>query len=85
MPKINLQGRSKNKMEILKLSEKAQTFYESTRSKNLVSGYEKNVLTRVDQSNCLFVDSGYKPCPGDVIFRCRTINQNTVIDLKSID
>ena len=70
-------------MNILELSKKAQNFYESTRTKTLFSGYEKNVLVREDAENCLFVNSEYVSQPGDIIFRCRTINQNTVIDLKS--
>lgn len=69
-------------MNILELSNKAQSFYEKTRSKTLFSGYEKNVLVRCDFDNCLFVKAEYEPQPGDVLFRCRTINQNTVIDLK---
>jgi hypothetical protein len=66
-------------MNILKLSKVAQDYYESTRGKTLYSGYEKNILT--DGERCLFVKSDYEPAAGEVIFRCRTINQNTVIDL----
>lgn len=70
-------------MSILSLSAKAQKFYESTRTKTLYSGYDKNVLVRNDHDNCLFVDSNYLPVPGDTIFRLRTVNQQTVIDLKT--
>lgn len=70
-------------MSILKLSAKAQAFYEASRSKSLYSGFEKNVLVRDDSDSCLFVDANYAPQPGDTIFRCRTINQNTAIDLKT--
>lgn len=70
-------------MSILRLSAKAQAFYEASRSKYLYSGYEKNVLVRDDSDGCLFVDANYVPQPGDTIFRCRTINQNTAIDLKT--
>jgi|GEM_PF-5080147 len=70
-------------MNILELSKKAQQFYENTRSKSLYSGYEKNVLVREDYSNCLFVDAGYEPQPGDIIFRLRSINGKTAIDLKT--
>lgn len=69
-------------MHILSLSAKAQTFYESGRSRTMISGYERNVLVRDDFDNCLFVDSDYRPQPGDNIFRCQTINQQTVISLK---
>lgn len=69
-------------MSILFLSAKAQTFYESGRSRTMISGYERNVLVRDDFDNCLFVDSDYRPQPGDNIFRCQTINQQTVISLK---
>lgn len=68
---------------ILNLSAKAQEFYEKGRSRTLVSGYERNVLTRTDSENCLFVDANYILQPGDVIFRCQTINQQTVISLKT--
>ena len=70
-------------MSILKLSAKAQAFYEASRGRSLYSGYEKNVLVRDDSDSCLFVDATYSPQPGDTIFRCRTINQNTAIDLKT--
>lgn len=70
-------------MSILNLSAKAQAFYEASRGRSLVSGYEKNVLVRDDSDSCLFVDATYNPQPGDTIFRCRTINQNTAIDLKT--
>lgn len=70
-------------MSILRLSAKAQAFYEASRGRSLYSGYEKNVLVRDDSENCLFVDASYIPQPGDTIFRCRTINQNTAIDLKT--
>jgi len=66
---------------ILSLSAKAQQFYENTRSRGMVSGYERNVLVREDYENCLFVDSKYIPQPGDTIFRCRTMNQSTIIEL----
>lgn len=69
-------------MNILELSAKAQRFYKNARSKTLNSGYEKNVLVREDYENCLFVDSSYELQPGDTIFRFRTLNGNTVIDLK---
>jgi len=67
----------------LELAEKAKKYYEEGRSRTLYSGYERNVLTRADCEQCIFVDSTYKPEPGDVIFRCRTINQATVIELKT--
>jgi hypothetical protein len=70
-------------MNILELSKKAQSFYENTRSKSLYSGYEKNVLVREDYNNCLFVDSNYEPQPGDTIFRLRSINGKTAIDLTT--
>ena len=70
-------------MNILELSKKAQSFYENTRSKSLYSGYEKNVLVREDYNNCLFVDTNYQPQPGDTIFRLRSINGKTAIDLKT--
>lgn len=66
---------------ILSLGAKAQQFYESTRSRSLVNGYERNVLVREDYENALFVDSRYIPQPGDTIFRCRTANQQTIIEL----
>lgn len=69
---------------VLELSRKAQDFYENAKTKNLHSGYEKNVLVRADQPNCVFVKADYIPQPGDVIFRCQTINQNTRIDLHKI-
>ena len=69
-------------MSILELSQKAQLFYEQSRKKRLYTGYEKNVLVRPDFENCLFVDAKYEPQPGDVIFRCKNMNGNTVIDLK---
>lgn len=47
----------------------------------MVSGYDRNILVREDYENCLFVDAKYTPQPGDVIFRCRTINQQTIIEL----
>ena len=76
-----------NKLKImqknmLKLSKKAQNFYENTRSKTLVSGYERNILVREDAENCLFVKSDYDRQKDDVIFRCQTINQNTIIELR---
>lgn len=67
---------------ILELSRKAQDFYEKTRGKSVYSGYERNVLIREDFDNCLYVDSTYVPQPGDTLFRCRTLNQQTVIELK---
>lgn len=81
IPKQSLQGRSRTMSNILNLTEKARNFYESTCSKTLVSGYEKNVLVREDNDNCLFVNSDYELQDGDVLFRCKTINQNIVIDL----
>lgn len=48
----------------------------------MISGYERNVLVRDDFDNCLFVTSEYKLQPGDNIFRCQTINKQTVISLK---
>lgn len=48
----------------------------------MISGYERNVLARADFDNCLFVDAEYNPQPGDHLFRCKTINQQTVISLK---
>ncbi len=68
-------------MNILELSAKAQRFYEGTRSRTLTSGYDRNILIREDYENALFVDSRYAPKPGDNIFRCRTINQQTIIEL----
>ena len=70
-------------MQILQLSAKAQQFYEQGRPRNMISGYERNVLTRHDFDNCLFVDAEYTPQPGDTIFRCKTINQKTIISLKT--
>jgi len=70
-------------MNILELSAKAQKFYETGRSRTLVSGYERNVLVRPEFENGLFVDVNYHPKPGDYIFRCSTINQQTVISLKT--
>lgn len=68
-------------MNILELSKKAQEFYESARTKSIISGFEKNVLARADYDNCLFVKADYVPVMGDCIFKCRTINSATVIDL----
>lgn len=81
MPKQDPRAGAKN-MNILELSERARNFYENTRSRNLYSGYDKNVLTREDFESCLFVDSNYKPQPGDYLFRLATINGQTKIDLK---
>lgn len=68
---------------VLKLAEKAQAFYEQGRSRTLVSGYERNVLVREDVQNAaLFVTANYEPQQGDVIFRCQTVNRETVITLK---
>lgn len=66
---------------ILDLTYMVRNFYENSCSKTLVSGYEKNVLARFDSQSCLFVNSEYELQEGDVIFRCKTINRNTVIDL----
>lgn len=68
--------------KILELSAKAQKFYENGRSRTLVSGYERNVLTRLESENCLFVDANYIVQPGDTVFRCKTINTQTIIELK---
>jgi hypothetical protein len=67
----------------LKLAEKAKKYYEEGRARNIYSGYERNVLVRVDHEQCIFVDSTYELQPGDVIFRCKTINQATVIEYKN--
>lgn len=67
---------------ILILSKMALEYYESGRSKTLVSGYERNVLTNQDHEECLFVNSDYIAQPGDVIFRCSTVNQQSRIELK---
>jgi hypothetical protein len=67
----------------LELAEKAKKYYEEGRSRSVYSGYERNVLIRADYEQCIFVDSTYEPQPGDVIFRCKTINQSTVIELKT--
>lgn len=68
---------------VLEMSKLAQEFYEKGRSRSLVSGYERNVLVRPDFNNALFVDANYNLQPGDYVFRCQTINQQTVISLKS--
>lgn len=66
---------------ILDITYMVRNFYENSCSKTLVSGYEKNVLARLDSQTCLFVNSEYELQEGDIIFRCKTINRNTVIDL----
>lgn len=70
-------------MNILKLSQRARNYYDACRSKTLVSGYEKNVLVRIDSPEVLFVDANYELQPGDYIFRVKTLNLNTVVDLKT--
>ena len=67
---------------VLALSAKAQEYYEKTRGKMMISGYERNVLVREDFENCLFVNSDYELMPGDYVFRLKTVNRSTIIELK---
>lgn len=70
-------------MNILKLTQKAREYYDACKSKSLYSGYEKNILVRPDSEEAVFVDANYTPRPGDFIFRAKSMNTNTVIDLKT--
>lgn len=65
--------------DILQLSGVAQAYYESLRSNTLVSGGERYVLT--DGKNCLFVPPSYPIAPGQAMFRCRTRQGGTEIEL----
>lgn len=53
-------------MNTLQLARKAQEYYEILRASSLVNGWEKYVLT--DGHSCIFVDSSYKPAPGEAVF-----------------
>ena len=64
---------------ILQLSKTAKAYYESTWPKNFYSGYEKYVLT--DGKETTFVRNDYVPGPGEAVFYCKAINQNTIIQL----
>ena len=72
--------RAKNmKTSVLLLSETAKNYYESCRSKTLVSGFEKYVIT--DGERALFVNSDYEPSEGEVVFKCETRHMETLIQL----
>jgi hypothetical protein len=58
----------------------AVAHYENLRSRNLVSGWEKYVLTNGNE--CLFVDSNYLPQKGEYLFYCTTRNGLTLCELK---
>lgn len=66
-------------MSILKKSKVALDFYEGYRARNIVSGFEKFVLT--DGESCLFVNSDYEPIPGEVVFKMDTRNHTTGIQV----
>lgn len=68
-------------MNTLKLGEIALDYYDRLRPRNIVNGFEKNVLIREDANVCVFVTSDYIPQDGDVIFRCQVRNGYTDIQL----
>lgn len=53
-------------MDLLKLSQVAQAYYEGLRAPSLVQGWEKYVVT--DGEHCLFVSSTYEPKEGEAVF-----------------
>jgi hypothetical protein len=57
-------------MTTLQKSQTAIEYYESMRSRTLVSGFEKNVLT--DGYKSIFCKTDHDPGPGEVIFRLET-------------
>lgn len=63
-------------MTILNKSQRAQYYYESYRSKNLYSGFEKFVAT--DGATEMFVNSDYEPENSEiVVFKLDTRNGQT--------
>lgn len=66
-------------MSILEKSKKAQQYYDSYKSSNLVSGFEKFVCT--DGEACMFVNSDYEPVNEEVVFKCDTRKGNTGVQL----
>lgn len=68
-------------MSILNLGEIALDYYDKIKPRNIVNGFEKNVLIREDANVCVFVTSDYVPKDGDVIFRCQLRNGYTDIQL----
>ena len=66
-------------MTILEKSEKAQQYYDSYKSKTLVSGFEKFVCT--DGQKCMFVNSDYEPVGEEVVYKCDTRHFNTGVQL----
>jgi len=60
---------SARKMTVLQKSVVARNFYEALKSSNIVSGWEKFVLT--DGENCLFVDNAHQPILGETVFACQ--------------
>ena len=66
-------------MTILEKSEKAQQYYDSYKSKTLVSGFEKLVCT--DGEKCMFVNSDYEPVGEEVVYKCDTRNFITGVQL----
>ena len=66
-------------MTELKISERAKEYYEKVRPSNIFTGFEKNLVT--DGYKFMFVKGDYEIKNGEVIFRVRTLNKNTIIDL----
>ena len=78
MPDANISppGRGQNIMTILDKSQRAQSYYESYRSKSLHSGFEKFVAT--DGTTEMFVNSDYEPENSEiVVFKLDTRNGQT--------
>jgi len=67
-------------MNILDLSERAKGFYEDVRPANLVSGFEKYILTDGDRCTFLKTVNEQKLEKGQEIFYCRTSNGVTLIE-----
>jgi hypothetical protein len=66
-------------MTTLQKAQSAIEYYESMRSRSLVSGFEKNVLT--DGYNSIFCKTDHNPGPGEVIFRLETRNGKTACQI----
>jgi hypothetical protein len=64
-------------MSILQASKRAEEYYNAARSKTLVSGFEKTIVT--DGENCIFSSSDYELQEGEYMFQASTRNGNTVI------
>lgn len=66
-------------MTTLQKSQSAIEYYESMRSRTIVSGFEKNVLT--DGYTSIFCKTDHTPGPGEAIFRLETRNGKTACQI----